>query len=88
MTQVLTVRIKPALLTKAATRAAQLGLGRGKYIRDLIERDLSQNRDDPRRPFVSEDFIGSANLGRGPYTNARVRQAVRARLRAKREKNR
>jgi hypothetical protein len=88
MTQVLTMRIEPALLSKAAARAAQLGLGRGKYIRDLIERDLSQNRGDPARRFASEDFIGSATVGAGPYTNARVRQAVRERLRAKREKNR
>ncbi|MBI4624587.1 MAG: hypothetical protein HY736_15390 [Verrucomicrobia bacterium] len=84
----ITLRIKPALLAKAAARAAELGLDRGKYVRDLIERDVSQGRGDTRRQFASEDFIGSANLDLGPYTNKRVRQLVRTRLRAKREKNR
>jgi hypothetical protein len=88
MTQVLTVRIKPALLTKAAARAAQLGLGRGRYIRDLIERDVNENQGALQRRFASEDFIGSVSLGEGPYTNERVRATVRMRLRGKREKHR
>jgi hypothetical protein len=88
MPQILTVRIKPALLAKAASRAAQLGLDRGKYVRDLIERDLRQDKSARKRRFASEAFVGSATLGLGPYTNDRVREAVRTRLRAKREKNR
>lgn len=87
MTRVLTVRIYPDLLAKADARASQLGLDRGKYVRDLIERDLREGRAGPRK-FASENFIGSAPLGEGPYTNARVRAAVRTRLRGKREKNR
>jgi len=87
MTHVLTVRVRPDLLAKAEARAAQLGLDRGKYVRDLIERDVSQAMKGHRK-FVSEDFIGSATVGAGPYTNRVVREAVRARLRGKREKNR
>ena len=83
----LTVRIRPDLLAKAEARAAQLGLDRGKYVRDLIERDVSQATKG-RRKFASEDFIGSAPLGAGPYTNRTVREAVGIRLRARREKNR
>ena len=75
------------MLARADARAAQLGLDRGKYVRDLIERDVNGASDAPRK-FASEKFIGSAALGQGPYTNARVRAAVRARLRGKREKNR
>ena len=56
-------------------------------MRDLIERDVSQAIGGGRK-FASEDFIGSAALDGGPYTNRRVREAVRARLRGKHEKNR
>jgi hypothetical protein len=88
MTQVLTVRVRPELLAKADARAAQLGLDRGKYVRDLIERDVSQPGIAPGRRFASEGFIGSADLGAGPYTNERVRAIVRTRLRSKREAHR
>ena len=88
MTQVLTVRVQPALLAKADSRAAQLGLNRGKYLRDLIERDVAAGAGKTPRTFASKDFIGSVPLGRGPYTNDRVRAALRSRLLARREKNR
>jgi hypothetical protein len=87
MTQVLTLRIEPELLAKAESRAAQLGLGRGKYVRDLIEQDVALGAGK-RAKFGSEDFIGSVALGAGPYTNQRVRETVRKRLRAKHEANR
>jgi hypothetical protein len=88
MTRVLTVRIRPELLAKAEARAAELGLDRGKYVRELIAQDVGQSAGGSRRKFSSEDFIGSVSLGAGPYTNRRVRAAVRARLAGKREKNR
>jgi len=89
MTQVLTVRVPPALVAKADARAAELGLDRGKYLRSLIEQDLSASaRERRKRKFVSEDFIGSVELALGPYTNRRVRAVVRERLTAKREKTR
>jgi hypothetical protein len=89
MTQVLTVRVPPALVAKADARAAELGLDRGKYVRSLIEQDVStRGRDRRKRKFASEDFIGSVPLARGPYTNRRVRAIVRERLAAKREKTR
>ena len=88
MTQVLTVRVQPALLAKADSRAAQLGLNRGKYLRDLIERDVAADDGKKSRTFASKNFIGSVPLGQGPYTNGRVRAAVRSRLLGKREKNR
>jgi hypothetical protein len=89
MTQVLTVRISPALVAKADARAAELGLDRGKYVRSLIEQDVNERRRaGPRRKFASEDFIGSVPLARGPYTNRRVRALVRDQVARKREKNR
>lgn len=89
MTQVLTVRVPPDLLAKADERAAQLGLDRGKYVRGLIEQDITTGvRDRRRRTFSSESFIGSVPLRRGPYTNRRVRAIVRERLARRHEKNR
>ena len=87
MTQVLTVRVPPALIAKADRRAAELGLDRGKYVRSLIEQDVTTTARS-KRTFVSEDFIGSVPLARGPYTNRRVRAMVRERLAANREKDR
>ena len=89
MTQVLTVRVPPDLMAKAEARAAQLGLDRGKYVRSLIEQDVSDSGKTRRtRTFASEGFIGSAPLARGPYTNRRVRAIVRERLAKSREKDR
>jgi hypothetical protein len=83
------LRIPPDLLAKADARAAELGLDRGKYVRGLIEHDVTTaGRARRKRSFRSDDFIGSVALGRGPYTNRRVREIVRDRLAAKREKNR
>jgi hypothetical protein len=89
MTQVLTVRVSPDLIAKADERAAQLGIDRGKYVRGLIEQDIAGGSSTSRkRKFASERFIGSVPLGRGPYTNRRVRAIVRERLARRREKNR
>ena len=89
MTQVLTVRVPPDLIAKADRRAAELGLDRGKYVRSLIEQDVTTTaKQRSTRRFVSEDFIGSVPLARGPYTNRRVRSIVRERLGANREKDR
>jgi hypothetical protein len=88
MTRILTVRVPPALVAKADERAAELGLDRGKYVRSLIEQDVNRRRDRRKRKFASEDFIGSAPLARGPYTNRRVRELVREKLLGKREKAR
>lgn len=77
MTQVLTVRVPPDLVAKADARAAELGLDRGKYVRALIEQDVADAaRHGRKRRFASEDFIGSVALGRGPYTNRRVRAII------------
>ena len=89
MTQVLTVRVPPDLMAKADARAAQLGLDRGKYVRALIEQDVVAGAmDRRRRRFASEEFIGSMPLGRGPYTNRRVRAIVARRLSRGREEDR
>jgi hypothetical protein len=89
MTEVLSVRVPPDLLAKADERAAQLGLDRGKYVRSLIEQDLTEGaKDRRRRTFSSESFIASVPLARGPYTNRRVRVIVREQLAGRREKDR
>jgi hypothetical protein len=89
MTDILTVRVPPDLMAKADARAARLGLDRAKYVRALIEQDVADaDRDTRSRRFASEDFIGSVPLGRGPYTNERVRAIVRTRLVERRETDR
>lgn len=50
--------------------------------------DLLSVVEPRRRRLACEDLIGSAALGRGPYTNRRVRATVRERLAAKGEKDR
>ncbi|MEA3208084.1 MAG: hypothetical protein QOE70_1141 [Chthoniobacter sp.] len=88
MTRVLTIRIPPDLLSRAEAKAARLGLDRAKYVRGLIEEDLAEKGRKPKHKFASEDLIGSVPIGKGPYTNQRVREMMRAKLLAKREKNR
>jgi hypothetical protein len=76
-------------MARADARAAQLGIDRGKYVRSLIEQDLADSAQEKKpRKFASEFFIGSTPLGRGPYTNRRVRAIVRERLSIRREKDR
>ena len=72
----------------SAAPGYRLGVDRAKYVRGLIEQDLSEETKQPKRKFGSEDLIGSVVLGEGPYTNRRVRELMRARHIAKREKNR
>jgi hypothetical protein len=75
-------------VAKADSRAAQLGLDRGSYVRSLIEQDVVAGETTRKRRFASEGFIGSAPLRGGPYDNRRVRAILRARLVRAREKNR
>ena len=84
----LTVRVSPDLMAKAARRAAELGLDRGTYVRSLIEEDVTTADRPKQRVFASEDFIGSVPLGLGPYVNRRVRELVRRRLTGHRETDR
>lgn len=88
MTQVLSVRIPPALLSKAEARAAQLGLDRAKYLRSLIEDDLASNKSKPKHKFASEDLIGCCVGDGRSATNSVVREKMRQHGLAKREKNR
>ena len=88
MTRVLTVRIEPSLLAKAEARAARLGLDKAKYVRGLIERDLSDSNGQTRRKFGSEDLVGKFRLGGEPASNARVRARLRARVGFKGEADR
>lgn len=89
MTRVLTLRVPPHLLAKADARAARLGLGRARYVRDLIEQDVADGPGTgPSHRFASEDLVGKYTTGLGSATNSRVREVMRQRLRARREKNR
>ena len=90
MTRVLTIRIPPDLLSKAEAKAARLGLDRAKYVRGLIEDDLAGKGPKPKHKFASEDLIGCYTSGTPGQsaTNARVREVMRQRYLAKRERNR
>ena len=90
MTEVLTVRIPPALLCKAEARAAQLGLDRAKYVRSLIEEDLAGAKSGKKHKFASEDLIGSyvSPAPSDSATNARVREVMKQRQMDKRARSR
>ena len=88
MTQVLTVRIPPHLLSQTEARAARLGLGRAKYVRSLIEDDLAREAPASKHVFASEDLIGCYQGSGAAATNAVVRKRLKQRTAAKREKNR
>ncbi len=88
MTEVLTIPLPHRLLAQADAQAARLGLDREKYVRSLIEKDVKMRTPKKKHKFASEDLVGSLAIGEGPYTNQRVREIMRARLLAKRGKNR
>jgi hypothetical protein len=90
MTEVLTVRIPPALLCKAEARAAQLGLDRAKYVRSLIEEDLASARVKTKHKFASADLIGcyTSPIPGVSATNARVREVMKQRQLDKRVRHR
>ena len=88
MTQVLSVRIPPGLLSKAEARAARLGLDRAKYVRSLIEEDLASDKSKPTHKFASEDLIGCYEGDGRSATNTVVREKMRGHAPAKREKDR
>lgn len=79
MTKVLTIRIDADLLGKAEARAARLGLDRAKYVRSLIEEDLSQAPAAPSRTFASEDLAGIYEGNGHSATNTVVRERMRRR---------
>lgn len=90
MTRVLTIRIRPDLLSKAEAKAARQGLDRASYIRGLIEQDLASPDKNEQHRFASEDLIGcyvSETPGQAA-TNARVREVMRRRHLDRRESNR
>ena len=79
MTKVLTVRLNPELLGKAEARAARLGLDRAKYVRSLIEEDLSNGSPGTSRKFASEDLAGMYEGSGHPATNTTTRRRLQAR---------
>jgi len=88
MSQVLTVRIDPELLSRAEARAARLGLDRAGYVRGLIEQDLDRPEAKTGSRFASEDLVGAFRLGGTAATNPRVREQIRRRSQEKRETHR
>ena len=84
MTKILTVRLPAELHQKAEARALRLGLDRAKYVRSLIEGDVSEAARNPQSNFASEDLVGLYQLGAGPATNASVRQRLQAGAAARR----
>ena len=80
MTKVLTLRLPSELLRKAEGRASQMGLARTKYVRALIERDVTPPGGQPRKHvFASEDLAGYYEGEAPPATNAIVRAQMRGR---------
>lgn len=80
MTKILTVRLPEELHQKAEARALRLGLDRAKYVRSLIEGDVSEATRSAQSTFASEDLVGLYEIGAGSATNASVRQRLQARV--------
>jgi len=78
MTKVLTLRLDPDLLCRAEARAARLGLDRAKYVRLLIEEDLTGTPAETKRKFASEDLAGMYEGSGRSATNATVREQLRS----------
>ena len=85
MSEVLTVRIEPNLLSRAEARAARLGLDRAGYVRNLIQRDLEEEDASTESWFASEDLVGTFRLGGVSASNTRVRDSLRRRSGARNE---
>lgn len=80
MSEILTVRLDPALLKRAEARAARLGLDRAKYVRALIEEDLAENSGQKAGAgFVSEDLAGIYEGSGKAATNREARKRLRSR---------
>lgn len=79
MTKILTLRLPAELHQKAEARALRLGLDRAKYVRSLIEDDVSEAGRNDKSTFASEDLVGLYQVGTGSAKNASVRQRLQAR---------
>lgn len=77
MTKILTLRLDAELMGKAEARALQLGLDRAKYVRSLIEEDVSMRGRMPHQ-FASEDLAGIYEGAGVVADNPMVRGAFRA----------
>jgi len=88
MTQVLTVRVPPELMSRAEARAARLGVDRATYVRGLIEEDLEREDKSGEHRFGSEDLAGYYTGTGKAATNAVVRENLRQRKSARRERHR
>ncbi len=69
-------------------RASRLGQKRSRYLLDLVERDLAEEKKPRRHVFASADLIGAFNLLTGPATNANTRRIMAEKLRRRPEKHR
>ena len=90
MTKEITIRIPPRLLARAEAKAALLGLDREKYLLSLVAKDVVEPEPKRKHKFASEHLIGcyTSPVPGESATNARVREVMRQRLLAKRERNR
>jgi hypothetical protein len=77
MTKVLSLRIEPDLLAKAEAKAARLGLDRAKYVRSLIEEDLSAGGKKSGPGFASSDLAGMYEGTGQAATNSECRARMR-----------
>jgi predicted DNA-binding protein len=84
MTKILTVRLPEELHQKAEARAMRLGLDRAKYVRALIEGDVSEAARNAQSTFASEDLVGLYEIGAESATSVSVRQRLQARAAARR----
>jgi hypothetical protein len=88
MTEVLTVRVPPDLLSRAEARAGRLGVDRAAYVRGLIEEDLGREARSAEHRFGSEDLAGYYTGTGEAATNAVVRKNLRRRNSAESERHR
>jgi hypothetical protein len=82
MSNVLTVRLPPSLLSRLDRKAAALGRARAEHVRQVLEADLAVAAPKSKR-FACLPLKGRYALGRGSDN-----EAVRKALRRVYEKNR
>lgn len=81
MTKLLSIRVKPEILSAIEERSGELGCNRSQYIMELIQRDIGKAKS--RRRFSSEDLIGSVSTGIPAGDNKTLRHLINKRLREK-----
>lgn len=85
MTKLLSIRVKPELISAIDERSDEVGRNRSQYVLGLIQQDIEGARRRSGHRFASDDLIGAIRTGIPAGDNATARAVIWKRLH---EKNR